>query len=95
MALRHLFDTQMQHDPTIGPVVDGEGRDGTLVGSGDGSVEGPELRGRILWSFYEDVGETDDERYAWLDGALGVWEGRFGQEQGTAAYRASAIEEAA
>ena len=28
------------------------------------------------------------ERYAWLDGALGVWEGEFDAEQGTARYRA-------
>lgn len=31
---------------------------------------------------------TDDTRYAWLDGALGLWEGEFDAEQHRARYRA-------
>ena len=31
---------------------------------------------------------SDDARYAWLDGALGLWEGAFDAEQHRARYRA-------
>jgi len=31
---------------------------------------------------------TDDVGYAWLDGALGLWEGRFDARRGHARYRA-------
>ncbi len=31
---------------------------------------------------------TDDVRYAWLDGALGLWEGEFDAERHRARYRA-------
>ncbi|MBA3375246.1 MAG: DUF3237 family protein [Actinobacteria bacterium] len=31
---------------------------------------------------------TDDARYAWLDGALGLWEGEFDADQHRARYRA-------
>jgi hypothetical protein len=31
---------------------------------------------------------ADRESYAWLDGALGVWEGEFDADQGSARYRA-------
>jgi hypothetical protein len=31
---------------------------------------------------------TDDARYAWLDGALGLWEGEFDAEHHRARYRA-------
>ncbi|MFN2469157.1 MAG: DUF3237 family protein [Gaiellaceae bacterium] len=34
--------------------------------------------------------KTPDERYAWLDGALGVWEGEFDAETHRARYRAYA-----
>lgn len=32
--------------------------------------------------------ETDDERYAWLNGRLGLWEGEFDAAAHTASYRA-------
>ena len=32
--------------------------------------------------------ETDDERYAWLDGRLAVWEGEFDAREERARYRA-------
>jgi hypothetical protein len=32
--------------------------------------------------------KTDDERYAWLDGRLGVWEGEFNETSRTSVYRA-------
>lgn len=31
---------------------------------------------------------TEDERYAWLDGGLGVWEGEFDETTRTSVYRA-------
>lgn len=57
MALRHLFDTDLEPDPQASPVVPADGRIGELLGSGHGRVSGP-LAGTIEWSFFEDVGET-------------------------------------
>src|SRR5260370_37321145 len=105
-----------------------------IVGSGNGSVDGANMRGVLRWTLFEGPGElvctmsptlvidtrdgasigiegrgyarrtsrTDQlwrmaatllfsgstERYAWLEGALGIWEGEFDAEQGRARYRA-------
>ena len=37
--------------------------------------------------------ESDDKRYAWLDNALGVWDGEFDAEAHRARYRAYLVEE--
>ena len=39
--------------------------------------------------------ETDDKRYAWLDNALGVWEGEFDAEAHRARYQAYLVRDAA
>ncbi|MGH2668342.1 MAG: hypothetical protein ACRDH5_04335 [bacterium] len=57
-SLEHLFDIELRFRPGMAPVVSGEGRDGELVGSGDGTVSGPALRGTIRWSNFETAGET-------------------------------------
>ena len=130
--LEDLFEAELVHQPGMAPIAgDGEGE---LVGSGDGSVDGPRVRGALRWTLFERprelvctmsptlVIDTDDgesigiegkgyarrespddhhwrvaatllfkssaERYEWLDGALGVWEGQFDSAQHRAVYRA-------
>ena len=39
--------------------------------------------------------ESDDERYRWLDNALGVWEGEFDAESHRARYQAYLVRDAA
>lgn len=132
MPLEHVFDAELEYRPGMLPIT-GNG-EGQLIGSGDGSVHGPKVRGTIRWTLFEQPGdlvctmnptvtiETQDgasigiegrgyarrasrddrrwrvaatlrfsanePRYAWLDGALGAWEGEFDAEQHRAHYRA-------
>jgi Protein of unknown function (DUF3237) len=132
--LEHLFDAELQTRPDAEPLVAAEGRDGRLIGSGDGVVSGGKFAGSLRWTLYEVTGElvclmepvavietadgariqfeargyarrataqdrvwnvaatlhfeSADERYRWLDGALGVWEGEFDAEAHRACYRA-------
>lgn len=132
MPLEHLFDAELVYREGMESLCDhGEGE---LVGSGDGSVDGERVRGRLRWTLFENGGgltctmhptlvidtdegarieiegrgyahraaltdqlwqvaatllfSTNTESYAWLDGALGVWEGEFDAERHTAHYRA-------
>jgi hypothetical protein len=134
MSLQRLFDAELQYQPDVAPIVaTGEGE---LIGSGDGTVRGPNLRGKMHWTLFEQPGklvcamnpavvietddgasiriegrgyarrerrddrrwrvaatlrfDTPDDRYAWLDGALGFWEGEFDAAQHRARYRAYA-----
>ena len=57
MALEHLFDAELHLRPGMDPVVTPQGRDGRLVGSGDGAVRGPSVNGTIRWSNFETQGE--------------------------------------
>lgn len=137
VSLQHLFDAELEYRPGMAPIV--ETGDGQLIGSGDGTVRGPKLRGRIRWTLFEQPGEllcamnpavvvatddgasiridgrgyarrasrddrswqvaatlrfdTPDQRYAWLDGTLGFWEGEFDAAQHRARYRAYASDE--
>ena len=43
MPLAHLFDAELQYQQDIEPVVTSEGREGELIGNGDGSVNGARL----------------------------------------------------
>jgi alkylmercury lyase len=52
MGLEHLFDAELRYRTGIGPVVPADGRQGELIGSGDGTVVGPAVRGTIRWSMY-------------------------------------------
>ncbi|MEE8199507.1 MAG: hypothetical protein V3R48_07350 [Thermoplasmata archaeon] len=47
-----LFEAELAYRGDMEPVVSSEGRDGVLIGSGDGVVEGQRLKGTIRWSFY-------------------------------------------
>jgi len=52
------FKVELQQRSEMKSVVSPEGRDGKLVGSGDGSMLGPKVRGKLHWSNFEKVGET-------------------------------------
>ena len=52
MPLEHLFDAELQYQQDIDPVVTSEGREGELIGNGDGSVNGARLAGRLRWSMF-------------------------------------------
>jgi hypothetical protein len=56
MSLEPLFDLTLQYRPEMAPVVSAEGREGTLLGSGDGRVDGARLRGAVRWSIFEVTG---------------------------------------
>jgi hypothetical protein len=74
----------------MAPVVPSQGREGTLLGSGDGRVEGPRLRGAVRWSIFEITGaerckvdlvgtiQSEDDRSAKFDAV------RFGNVGGPA-----------
>lgn len=51
MSMSHLFDAEMHYQPDMDPVIPSEGREGELIGSGDGKVTG-KLRGTIRWTFF-------------------------------------------
>jgi hypothetical protein len=134
MSLQHLFDAELQYRQDAEPIGVSDGRQGTLIGSGDGTVSGSKLAGSLRWTLFEIPGElvclmepvaqiettdgariqleargyarratvqdrvwnvaatlrfeSEDERYRWLDGALGVWEGEFDPELHRARYQA-------
>ncbi len=73
MGLAPLFDAELQYRPGMAPVVSTEGRPG-LLGSGDGHVTGPRLRGRIRWSIFEEQGsgECTTTIAGWIDTDDGV-----------------------
>ncbi len=56
MRLEPFFELSLQYRPEMAPVVPSQGREGTLLGSGDGRVEGPRLRGAVRWSIFEVTG---------------------------------------
>lgn len=53
--MRHLFDAELKYRPGMAPVA--ENGDGRLIGSGDGWVEGPALKGTLRWTLFEHPGE--------------------------------------
>ncbi|MGH2682418.1 MAG: DUF3237 family protein [Actinomycetota bacterium] len=57
MTLEHLFDAELKFRPGMDPVVPASGREGQLIGSGDGTVRGAAVRGTIRWSNFETQGE--------------------------------------
>lgn len=48
----HLFDATLQYQDDMQVVVPAEGREGVLIGSGNGTVHGKTIRGTIRWSMY-------------------------------------------
>lgn len=56
MPLAPLFDAELQYRPDMAAVVSPEGRTARLLGSGDGHITGPRIKGRIRWSIFEEQG---------------------------------------
>jgi Protein of unknown function (DUF3237) len=54
VSFQHLFDAELAYRTDTAPVVPPEGREGTLLGSGDGRAEGPRISGAVRFSFYEE-----------------------------------------
>jgi alkylmercury lyase len=50
--LERLFDADLRYQPGMEVVVPAEGREGELIGSGDGAITGEKLRGKIRWSMF-------------------------------------------
>ncbi len=50
--LEQLFEAELRYQPGMEVVVPAEGREGELLGSGDGTIIGEKLRGRIRWSMF-------------------------------------------
>jgi hypothetical protein len=134
VPLEHLFDAELQYRPDAQPLVSSHGREGELVGSGDGAVRGGRVAGSLRWTLFESPGElicamlpvgvietadgaqvrlegrgyakrttpqdrvwkvaatlrfeSEDERYAWLEDRLALWEGEFDADSHRATYRA-------
>lgn len=70
--LEHLFDVEWATSPDAEEVAGPEGREGALIGSGEGSVSGPALEGRIRFSFYSadcpyDPGFLTATSQTWAD----------------------------
>ncbi len=57
MSLQHLFDAELQHRPGMEPILAAAEGDGELIGSGDGTVTGPQLAGSLRWTLFEHPGE--------------------------------------
>jgi len=51
-SLEHLFDAELQYRADIEPLVAPEGREGELIGSGDGIAKGEKVSGRLRWSMF-------------------------------------------
>jgi hypothetical protein len=52
-----LFQAELQEHSKMPAVVAIAGREGKLVGSGDGNIRGSRIHGRVRWSNFEKVGE--------------------------------------
>ncbi len=60
--LERLFVAELQYTSEEEPIVSAEGRDGVLIGNGDGTVTGEKVQGTIRWSFYSGDGAYVFER---------------------------------
>ena len=52
MPLEHLFDAKLHYRHDLEPVVPSDGREGELIGSGDGIARGETLTGQLRWSMF-------------------------------------------
>jgi hypothetical protein len=57
VRLDPLFDAELQYQDGAEALVPAEGREGQLVGSGDGVVTGTRIAGRLRWTLFEGPGE--------------------------------------
>jgi hypothetical protein len=56
--LEPLFEVELQYQPGMEAVTSPEGRLGEYLGSGDGTVKGPNIQGTVRWDLYEVTGEV-------------------------------------
>ena len=47
-----LFDAVLQYQDDAQAIVPAEGREGVLIGSGDGTIHGETIQGTLRWSMY-------------------------------------------
>ena len=57
VGLAFLGDVQLRASPDAPKFTNEEGA-GPFLGGGDGTINGPRLKGSVRWDFYEDIGET-------------------------------------
>lgn len=57
-APRELFAIELQYREDMAPMTDGDDLGREYVGSGDGTVTGPEIGGTVRWDLYEDFGDA-------------------------------------
>lgn len=53
-----LFEAELQYRPGVPRVTSSGGSVGEYLGSGDGTLEGPKIRGTVRWDLFEEQGET-------------------------------------
>jgi len=54
MQIEHIFDADLQFRPDMEALDSADGRDGELIGSGDGEVRG-KLNGKLRWTAFENA----------------------------------------
>lgn len=57
-VLTELFEIELQYREGMARVMDGDDLDREYVGSGDGTVTGPDIAGTVRWDIYEEWGDT-------------------------------------
>ncbi len=57
MSLERLFEAQLVYRSGMDPLVPAADGEGQLVGSGEGTVTGSRLAGRLRWTLFEEPGE--------------------------------------
>jgi len=74
---------------TMNPILEVRTEDGASIGIEDRGYAHRASRTSQLWRVAGTLlFRAAEARYAWLDGALGVWEGEFDADQHSARYRA-------
>lgn len=53
-----LFEAKLRYRREMPRVTSSGGSVGEYLGSGDGTLEGPKIRGTVRWDFFEEQGET-------------------------------------
>lgn len=56
--LEHLFEIKLEYKEGKPPVSSAEGKVGEYLGSGEGTVNGPDVNGTVHWTLFEAQGKT-------------------------------------
>jgi hypothetical protein len=84
-----LFEGGGELTCTMNPILAVRTEDGASIGIDGRGYAHRASRASQLWRVAATLLFTvNEESYAWLDGALGVWEGEFDADRETARYRA-------